>query len=216
MTVTLGAPPALSLFDQLLLKGSSGESASLTMHDPLGGSQTLDAAAWCRRSLPGDVGLVSRCWGPTLDVGCGPGRLTAALNDSGVPALGIDVSRTAVRLTRLRGASALRRDVFSAVPGQWSHVLLADGNIGIGGDPARLLRRCRELLAPGGHLHVEVAAPDVLPWSGAVRISTSDGLTSSPFAWAVVTGDALRSLALGFFVGEVWQEAGRCFMTLVR
>ena len=35
----------------------------------------------------------------------------------------------------------VRRDLFGALPGEgtWSHVLLADGNIGIGGDPVTLL-----------------------------------------------------------------------------
>jgi hypothetical protein len=35
-------------------------------------------------------------------------------------------------------------------------VLLLDGNIGIGGDPHRLLRRVRELLTPTGRLLVEL------------------------------------------------------------
>lgn len=38
-------------------------------------------------------------------------------------------------------------------------MLLLRGNIGIGGDPISLLRRCRGLLRPGGIVVVDVAAP---------------------------------------------------------
>ena len=64
-------------------------------------------------------------------------------------------------MTRERGVPALRRDVFDRVPGEgrWHTVLLADGNIGIGGDPVRLLQRVRTLLATGGRVVVELGAP---------------------------------------------------------
>jgi hypothetical protein len=75
-----------------------------------------------------------------------------ALGERGVPALGIDITTYAVWLARSSGALALHRDVFAPVPGagRWARVLLADGNIGIGGDPVVLLRRAGELLRPGG------------------------------------------------------------------
>src|SRR5271154_3221783 len=49
------------------------------------------------RARPGDTSTVARGEGPTLDVGSGPGRLTMALAEHGVPALGIDVTPYAVR-----------------------------------------------------------------------------------------------------------------------
>ena len=66
----------------------------------------------------------------------------------GIPALGVDQSATAVRLARRSGAPALSRDVFDPLPGtgRWQTVLLADGNVGLGGDPWRVLRRAAELL----------------------------------------------------------------------
>jgi len=101
---------------------------------------------------PGDASIVDRCNGPTLDVGSGPGRLTVALAERGIPALGIDVTPYAVSIARAAGALTLLRDVFGRVPGtgRWMTVLLADGNIGIGGDPVALLRRVTELLTPLG------------------------------------------------------------------
>ncbi|MEO6882272.1 MAG: SAM-dependent methyltransferase, partial [Mycobacteriaceae bacterium] len=79
-----------------------------------------------------DAAMLALCAGPTLDLGCGPGRLTAALAARGVAALGVDTSALAVRLTIARGGLALRRDLFGALPGhgRWAHVLLADGNVG--------------------------------------------------------------------------------------
>ena len=69
-----------------------------------------------------------------------------------MPALGVDQSATAVALARRSGAPALRRDVFDPLPGtgRWHTVLLADGNVGLGGDPWRILRRAGELLRNGG------------------------------------------------------------------
>jgi len=99
-----------------------------------------------------DHAMVAQCVGSTVDLGCGPGRFTAALTDRGTAALGVDSSAVAVRMTIARGAMAVQRDMFAPLPGTgaWSRVLLADGNIGIGGEPVRVLRRAGELLRPGG------------------------------------------------------------------
>jgi SAM-dependent methyltransferase len=105
-----------------------------------------------------DAAVLRRCTGPTVVLGCGPGRLTAALAARGVAALGVDSSPVAVRTTVARGGLALQRDLFGPLPGhgRWAHVLLAEGTIGIGGDPLRVLRRAAELLAPDGVVVVEL------------------------------------------------------------
>nr|WP_308440656.1 class I SAM-dependent methyltransferase [Catellatospora coxensis] len=179
----------------------------------------LDTAAWHGDTVPGDHGMLDRCTGPTLDVGCGPGRLAAALARRGVPALGIDVSATAVRLARSRGARAVVHDVFTplSAPARWSGALLADGNIGIGGDPARLLRRCRDLLEPGGTIVAEVEPPGVRGWRGAVSL-TDTRHSSDTFPWAVVGADELPPLAeqAGLRPAETWSEEGRWFACLSR
>jgi hypothetical protein len=78
--------------------------------------------------------------------------------------------------------------------GCWDHVLLADGNIGIGGDPARLLRRAARLVAPGGTVLVETdPRPDLL-WRGTTRVRTPAGIGAA-VPWARVGADALTDLA---------------------
>ena len=54
--------------------------------------------------------------------------------------------------------------MFEHVPdaGSWGTALLLDGNIGIGGEPAALLGRARELLAPGGAVLAELDPPGAL------------------------------------------------------
>jgi SAM-dependent methyltransferase len=209
----------LRLYDAALRRAAAGEPVGLTLRDDRGHERPVDAAAWCRRFLPGDGALLDRCDGPTLDVGCGPGRLAGALLGRGRPALGVDVSAAAVALARRRGIAALRRDVFDPLPGhgRWRHALLADGNIGIGGAPARLLRRCRDLLAPDGHLHVELAPPGTRTWAGVAHL-LEDGGAGVPFRWASVAVDDLAGVTTGaaLRVVEAWTEAGRWFATLAR
>jgi hypothetical protein len=107
--------------------------------------------------------------------------------------------------------------VFSPLPGEgtWRHILLADGNIGIGGDPARLLARCRDLLAPGGDILVELDPPGTGSWQGPVALC-HDGRTGPLFPWAAVAADDLDALAhhTALSVLEQWTEARRCFARL--
>src|SRR5947199_13025 len=62
----------------------------------------LPAQSWYH-PIPGDGSMLDRCSGPTLDVGAGPGRLTVALAERGVPALAIDITPGAVLLARSSG-----------------------------------------------------------------------------------------------------------------
>jgi SAM-dependent methyltransferase len=157
----------------------------------------LDPQRWHADPSPHEEALLAGVAGPVLDVGCGPGRLVLGLARRGSVALGVDPAPAACALARDRGAAVLQRSVFDPLPGQgrWRTVLLADGNIGIGGDPARLLRRCRDLLAPDGTVVVEVEAP-----AGAgcrqYRVRLERGRQHGPwFHWAVVDADAIAGLA---------------------
>jgi SAM-dependent methyltransferase len=164
-----------------------------------------------------DCWLLNRCTGPTVDLGCGPGRLVAELAGRGVPALGVDCSPLAVRQCRYRGAAVLHRDVFATLPGEgrWHHVLLADGNIGIGGDPVRLLRRCAALLRPGGTMLVEAEHPGAGLWRGAARLQVAGAAAGPWFPWAVAELPVLATLATlaGLQAGQRYR-AGRCFIEL--
>ena len=114
----------------------------------------------------------------------------SALAARGVPALGVDVSAVAQRQCRRRRAPMVRRDVFGPLPGEgtWRHVLLADGNIGIGGDPLRLLHRAARLLRPGGTLLVEADA-GTAPAVARHRGSTASA-RGAPLPWACAGADA--------------------------
>ncbi|MEP6628890.1 MAG: DUF2064 domain-containing protein [Lapillicoccus sp.] len=177
----------------------------------------LDASAWMRLSEADEV-VVSRCEGPVLDIGCGPGRFVEALSSRGIPALGVDLSRTAVDHTRGRGASALVRDVHDRLPaeGRWGTVLLADGNIGIGGDPLALLRRCRDLLRPGAVALVETSTDARHDLRTSITLHGPSGRRSHAVPWAVVGAHALVELAAraGFVAVEDWRVGGRSFVML--
>jgi SAM-dependent methyltransferase len=156
----------------------------------------LHLDTWARPADEDDLALLALCEGPTLDIGCGPGRLTTALAERGHVALGIDVVGEAVGQARGRGASALRRDVFGVLPGEgrWRTALLADGNVGIGGDPVALLRRVRKLLDPRGRVVVEVGPKGTGCRTGWAAL-VCDGVSSSPFRWSVVGVDAISPVA---------------------
>lgn len=143
---------------------------------------------------------------PTLDMGCGPGRFTAWLQERGLPALGVDSSATAVEMTRQRGGTAIHRDVFGPLPaeGCWAQVLLTDGNIGIGGNPVETLRRTARLLADGGTVIVEIDSPTTESCYEWQRWETEDYL-GQWFPWSRVGAFALGDIAraAGFCVTEV-------------
>lgn len=178
----------------------------------------VDVAAWTAEQDPVDETVLARCEPPVLDVGCGPGRFAAALAARGIPALGIDVSRAAVRQARERGALALRRTVEGPLPGEgrWGTVLLADGNIGIGGSPRDLIARSRELARPGGLLLVEADPDPAADESGPLVLHAADGRRSRPMPWARAGSRVLRRLAVseGLAVTEEWTLRGRTLLCL--
>nr|WP_246122422.1 class I SAM-dependent methyltransferase [Actinoallomurus bryophytorum] len=62
--------------------------------------------------------MLKHCHGPTIDLGCGPGRLVQALTARGVRALGIDTSPWAVR--QCRGHRAFGDRAARCRPVAWS------------------------------------------------------------------------------------------------
>lgn len=181
---------------------------------------SLDVARWLAPVDKTDETVLTRCTGPVLDVGCGPGRFVAALAERGVAAMGVDIAETAVALTRRRGLPAVLRSVFAPIPGEgrWPTVLLMDGNIGIGGDPGRLLERVRTLLAPTGRLIVETHPDAHADEYLAVRFRQHGEPIGPTFDWAHVGLLPLLRYtgALGYGVPEVWAGDGRTFASLPR
>jgi SAM-dependent methyltransferase len=184
----------------------------------LAGGEVVELAVhrWHAEPDTFDELLLSHCTGYTLDVGCGPGRLTSALAQRGVPVLGVDISAVAVDLTRRRGAPALCADVFGRIPaeGRWRHVLLADGNVGIGGDPAALLRRVAGLLSPAGTALVELDRPGTGLRTETARLAAHTGW----FPWARLGVDAIHEPAgdAGLSVRSTTTVGARWFAELAR
>jgi SAM-dependent methyltransferase len=164
------------------------------------GPVPLPVDRWRCDADASDGALLEHCRGHTLDVGCGPGRMSEHLMSLGHGVLGIDLVPEAVRQARARGVATLLRDVFGPLPGEgrWDTVLLADGNIGIGGDPVALLRRAVELLAPTGRVVADLAPPGTGIRARELTIRSVAG-TTRPFSWASVAADEVGRL--GAIVG---------------
>jgi SAM-dependent methyltransferase len=162
--------------------------------------------------------LVSDVYGPVLDVGCGPGRHLHALARRGVFGLGVDLSPVAVSLARGGGAQAIVGSVFDELPGagSWRTGLLIDGNIGIGGDPVRLLKRIAALLADDGEVLTELDPPGARTGPVLARLESARE-ASSWFPWARVAACEAQNLAAaaGFTVVAAWTSSERWFARLV-
>jgi SAM-dependent methyltransferase len=166
-----------------------------------------------------DDAVVALCHGPTIDLGCGPGRLVVRLIARGLPALGIDQSAVAVHLATRRGAPALRCDLFDPLPGtgDWQTALLIDGNVGLGGDPARVLTRAGSLLSGAGCCIAEFdpTISGIIP--RRVRLECAQG--SGPwFPWASVGLDSAAQLAAraGMYLTDSHQVGDRALARLAK
>jgi len=206
------------VFGNLYDRALTGERCWIRHDD--GSVHGLPVHSWLghrRADRSFDETVVGLCDGPTIDLGCGPGRLVVDLVRRGVPALGVDQSATAVQLARRSGAPALRRDVFDPLPGigRWSTVLLADGNVGLGGDPLRVLRRAAELLCANGQCVIEFDCTTEGVQSRWVRLESSR--TIGPwFRWASVGIDSARRLTdeVGLAITAIHPVGGRVLATM--
>jgi SAM-dependent methyltransferase len=191
--------------------------------------RALPAHRWLGARCPSNVGptddldevfdeaVTQMCSGPTIELGCGPGRLVARLFERGIPALGIDRSATAIRLAGRGGAPALLSDVFEPLPGmgRWHTVLLVDGNVGLGGDPRRILGRSAELLRCGGRCVAEFEADAVGIRERWVRLESACDV-GPWFRWASVGVDSAATLAaqVGLTLTSVRLVSGRVIASL--
>lgn len=220
MTVEVLATAGTPVPDPVFGRALAGQQADLMRSD--GGVAALDVERWRGTAAGEDGWLLGRCRGATIDLGCGPGRLLEALAARGVRALGVDLAPEAVAQCRSRGVPVLWADVFGALPdeGAWSHVLLADGNLGIGGDPVALLRRAAALIGPYGTVLVELDAGEPGLWRGLARIRCRAGGSGhevgTAFPWAAAGIAALPALsARAGLRPSVFYRGRRVFAELV-
>lgn len=213
---TWGGPVA-SEYERALWRSVSGPVKPVAVPADDGFVLQLDVARYAGRADQVDRVLLENCTGPTLDIGCGPGRLAAELARRGVPALGVDVTPVALLLARAVGATVLARSVFDRLPaeGRWHHALLIDGNIGISGDPAALLARIKALLLPEGATLIVETAADEVDDRHRLRLSHVDAATPA-VPWARIGPAALRACAepLGYRPLCEWLLGGRRFVRL--
>ena len=189
-----------------------------TTRGQLTSTTTMDVARWNADADEVDLTLLRAVTGPVLDIGCGPGRMVRAAAALGLDVLGIDVSAAAVELARETGLAVVEHSVFDTVPGEggWQTALLVDGNIGIGGDVAALLTRCRDLLAPDGEIVVELHVDADHAHSYTGTLVDSHGGRSAFFPWAEIGLNGIVALAapLGLGLRQAWTLGGRSFCRL--
>jgi len=123
-----------------------------------------------------------------------------------------------VQVARTRGALAIQAALTQRLPrdGRWGTVLLMDGNVGIDGNVAALLQRCRALLAPGGTIMVEVDPRPACYQTRRVRLTADVSDCSAELMWTRTGAAAVRGVAgqLDMFVVEEWSAGSRAFLAL--
>ncbi|WP_421842812.1 SAM-dependent methyltransferase [Mycobacterium sp.] len=197
------------------IRHEDGQVRPLPTHRWLGARAAPDGPDSADEAF--DEGVTRMCSGPTIEPGCGPGRLVARLARRGTPALGVDRSATAIDLAGRSGAPALLGDVFEPLPGmgRWQTVLLVDGNIGLGGDPRRILGRAAELLVGGGRCVAEFDATAIGIRVRWVRLESACDV-GPWFRWASVGVDSAATLAahVGLTLTSLQMIGGRVIASL--
>jgi SAM-dependent methyltransferase len=212
----IGNVDALALYEDALLATSAGGGLHAVGED--GSRRRLPIARWLGTPDEAEQLVLARAVGPVLDIGCGVGRHVVALGRRGVRATGIEVSPVAAAIARERGGEVIVGSIFERpTTSDWQTALLLDGNIGIGGDAARLLRRTGELLAPGGRVLVELEHPAAAPSARRVRLEGERAI-SRWMPWHFVAAEEIDGFAAAaeMVVHERWQAGDRWFAQLRR
>ena len=160
------------------------------------------------------------CDGPTIELGCGPGRLVARLVQRGHTRTGHrPVARPRSDWPAVAVRPALLGDVFEPLPGigRWQTVLLVDGNVGLGGDPLRSSWPRRRAAEPAA----DVVSPSSTPETIGIQVRwvrlESAREVGPWFRWASVGVDSAATLAaqVGLTVTSVRLIGGRVIATLL-
>jgi SAM-dependent methyltransferase len=211
----LTAIDALSVYEDALLGAPEGAGALHAIGED-GSRRPLPLGRWLGTPDAAEETVLARAAGPVLDIGCGVGRHVVALRRRGVRAVGVEISAVATAIARERGAEVIQASAFEhPTTSEWKTILLLDGNIGIGGDATRLLRRSAALLVPDGTVLVELEAPASAPRAQRVRLEGARA-ASSWIPWHFVGCEEIDRLAAasGFGSVERWRAGDRWFAEL--
>jgi SAM-dependent methyltransferase len=213
----VGPIDALALYEGALLSAPEGGGGLHAVGED-GSRRRLPLARWLGTPDAAEETVLGRAPGPVLDVGCGVGRHVVALRRRGIRAVGVEISPVATAIARERGAAVIFGSVFERpATSDWETVLLLDGNIGIGGDGTRLLRRAAALLSATGRILVELEPPTGAPRARRVRLE-DESAVSDWMPWHFVAVGEIDDLALaaGLVVHERWEADSRWFAQLRR
>ncbi|MGB8780320.1 MAG: class I SAM-dependent methyltransferase [Candidatus Bathyarchaeia archaeon] len=103
--------------------------------------------------------------GRVLDIGCGAGRHALYLQQKGFSVVGVDSSRLAVKVCKLRGlkkARVMSLENLSFKPNTFSTILMLGGNFGLMGNPKktrRLLKKLRRITTKNAIIIAETRDP---------------------------------------------------------
>ena len=211
----LTAIDALTVYEDALLGAPEGAGALHAIGED-GSRRPLPLSRWLGTPDAAEETVLERAVGPVLDIGCGVGRHVIALRRRGVRAVGVEISAVATAIARERGAEVIQASAFEhPTTSEWKTVLLLDGNIGIGGDATRLLRRSAALLVAGGTVLVELEAPASAPRAQRVRLEGARA-ASSWIPWHFVGCEEIDRLsaASGFVSVDRWRAGDRWFAEL--
>jgi SAM-dependent methyltransferase len=118
--------------------------------------------SWSKREKQ----AIQRVKGRVLDIGCGAGRFLLHLQQKGFDATGIDSSRGAVRVCKLRGVKRVLlrpiEEIGKFKPGSFDTVIMMGNNFGLfaGFKKARrLLRQLDVITSPEGRIIAEAVDP---------------------------------------------------------
>lgn len=97
---------AIATFAEVFAAALRGTPAHVVGLHPA--DHPLPVDGWSAAAEASDRTLLAHCLGVTLDLGCGPGRMSGHLSAQGQVVLGIDIVPAAVDSTRRRGDPAQR------------------------------------------------------------------------------------------------------------